>query len=144
MIAAIVPTIASPMFSAPMQAFTDVLGRAGYHVLLGLSGYEAGGEDALIRAVLTPPAGRLLLTGASHSPQVRRLLPDARRPGGGNLGREPKRPPTCWSASTTPRSAPPSPISSPKAVTRHFAVLAAGDPRAAAAAGGLHSPRRAA
>ena len=32
---------------------TDALGQAGYHVMLGLSGYEPSGEDALIRAVLT-------------------------------------------------------------------------------------------
>ena len=35
MIAAIVPTIANPMFSDPVQAFTDVMNQAGYHVLLG-------------------------------------------------------------------------------------------------------------
>ena len=77
MIAAIVPTIASPMFSAPMQVFTEVLGRAGYHVMLGLSGYDADGEDALIRAVMTRRPDGLLLTGAAHSSQVRRLLQDA-------------------------------------------------------------------
>ncbi|WP_264714138.1 LacI family DNA-binding transcriptional regulator [Limobrevibacterium gyesilva] len=77
MIAAIVPTIASPMFSAPVQTFTDVLGQAGYHVMLGLSGYKPDGEDALIRAVLTRRPDGLLLTGASHSPAVRRLLKDA-------------------------------------------------------------------
>jgi LacI family transcriptional regulator, gluconate utilization system Gnt-I transcriptional repressor len=77
MIAAIVPTIASTMFSAPVQTFTDALGQAGYHVMLGLSGYAANGEDALIRAVLTRRPDGMLLTGASHSAAVRRLLQDA-------------------------------------------------------------------
>ncbi len=77
MIAAIVPTVASPMFSAPVQTFTDVLGEAGYHVMLGLSGYGQDGEDALIRAVLTRRPDGMLLTGASHSEAVRRLLRDA-------------------------------------------------------------------
>jgi LacI family transcriptional regulator, gluconate utilization system Gnt-I transcriptional repressor len=77
MISAILPTIASPMFSVPMQSFTDTLSRAGYNVMLGLSGYEEGGEDALIRAVLTRRPDGLLLTGTNHSPVARRLLADA-------------------------------------------------------------------
>ena len=81
MIAAIVPTIASPMFSDPVQAFTDVMNRAGYHVLLALSGYGAGetGRE-LIRAVLTRRPDGLLLTGAVHPPGVARLLRDAAVP----------------------------------------------------------------
>jgi len=78
MIAAIVPTIASPMFSAPVQAFTDTMNQAGYHVLLGLSGYEEGDtEGNLLRAVLTRRPDGLLLTGATHRPAVSRLLRDA-------------------------------------------------------------------
>ena len=78
MIAAIVPTIASPMFSDPVQAFTDAMNQAGYHVLLGLSGYGGGdGERDLIRAVLTRRPDGLLLTGAVHPPAVTRLLHDA-------------------------------------------------------------------
>ncbi len=86
MIAAIVPTIASPMFSQPIQTFTDTLAAAGYHVMLSLSGYERLGEDitpggdALIRAVLARRPDGLLLTGAARSPNVRRLLSDARIP----------------------------------------------------------------
>ncbi len=80
MIAAIVPTIASPMFSQPIQTFTDALSRAGYHVMLSLSGYGDESEDALIRAVLTRRPDGLLLTGAARTPGVRRLLSDARIP----------------------------------------------------------------
>ncbi len=77
MIAAIVPTIASPMFSDPVQSFTDTLGHAGYRVMLSLSGYGNTDEDALIRAVLARRPDGLLLTGAKHSPGVRRMLRDA-------------------------------------------------------------------
>lgn len=81
MIAAIVPTIASPMFSAPVGAFTDAMNQAGYHVLLGLSGYGADAlEQGLLRAVLTRRPDGLLLTGASHPPAVTRLLHNARVP----------------------------------------------------------------
>jgi LacI family gluconate utilization system Gnt-I transcriptional repressor len=77
MIAAIVPTIASPMFSAPIQAFTDTLGTAGYRVMLALTGYTEGAEDALIRAVLSRRPDGLMLTGAVHTTPVRRLLANA-------------------------------------------------------------------
>jgi LacI family gluconate utilization system Gnt-I transcriptional repressor len=77
MIAAIVPNIGSPTFSDPIQAFTDVLGAGGYHVMLGLSGYGPGAEEALLRTVLARRPDGVLLTGASHSPAVRRLLRDA-------------------------------------------------------------------
>jgi len=80
MIAAIVPTIASPMFSDPVQAFTDTLDHAGYRVILALSNYNDAGEEALIRAMLTRRPDGLLLTGAQHTPRVQRLLRDAHIP----------------------------------------------------------------
>jgi LacI family gluconate utilization system Gnt-I transcriptional repressor len=76
-IAAIVPNIAGAPFTDPIQAFTDVLGEAGYHVMLGLSGYAPGREEALLRAVLARRPDGVLLTGTHHSPAVRRLLRDA-------------------------------------------------------------------
>src|SRR5215472_10869552 len=45
MIAAIVPTIAHPMFAALVDSFTDRLRGAGYQVMLAITGYEAGRED---------------------------------------------------------------------------------------------------
>lgn len=80
MIAAIVPTIASPMFNEPVRMFTELLGRSGYHVMLGLSGYAPGGEDELIRAILTRRPDGLLLTGARRAPDILRLLHHARIP----------------------------------------------------------------
>jgi LacI family gluconate utilization system Gnt-I transcriptional repressor len=72
-VAAIVPTIASPMFSASVQAFTDALDGAGYHVLLGLSGYGEG-EEALVAAILGRRPDGLLLTGSTRSPATKRRL----------------------------------------------------------------------
>jgi LacI family transcriptional regulator, gluconate utilization system Gnt-I transcriptional repressor len=80
MIAAIVPTIASPMFSAPIQTFTDAMAAAGYHVMLALSGYDQDSEDAQIRAVLARRPDGLLLTGAHRSPAIRDLLRDSNLP----------------------------------------------------------------
>ena len=73
-VAAIVPTIATPVFATSIQAFTDTLGHAGYHVVLGLSGYAPGGEDALVAAVLGRQPDGIMLTGARHSPPVRLRL----------------------------------------------------------------------
>ncbi len=80
MIAAIVPTIASPMFNAPVQSFTDAVGKAGYHVMLALSGYTQEHEDAQIRAVLARRPDGLLLTGARRSPAIRKLLLESQLP----------------------------------------------------------------
>ena len=74
MIAAVVPTIASPMFSAPIQTFTDAMADAGYQVMLALSGYNQASEDAQIRAVLARRPDGLLLTGAVRSPAIRDVL----------------------------------------------------------------------
>ena len=72
-IAAIVPTIASPIFAASLGAFTDELDAAGYHVVLGLSGY-GDGEEALVAAILGRRPDGLLLTGTQHSAATRRRL----------------------------------------------------------------------
>ena len=74
-IAAIVPTVASPIFAASLGAFTDELDAAGYHVVLGLSGYgEDNAEEALIGAILGRRPDGLLLTGTEHSATTRRRL----------------------------------------------------------------------
>ena len=75
-IAAIVPTVASPIFAACLGAFTDELDAAGYHVVLGLSGYGPNndGEEPLVSAILGRRPDGLLLTGTEHSAMTRRRL----------------------------------------------------------------------
>ena len=80
MIAAIVPSIATPVFSSAIGCFTGQLGAAGYHVLLGLSGWAAGGEDGLVAAILGRQPEGLLLTGVARSPATRRRLAAAGLP----------------------------------------------------------------
>ena len=67
-IAAIVPTITTPIFAACIGSFTDTLERAGYHVVLGLSGYDAEREDELVGTILGRQPDGLLLTGTVHAP----------------------------------------------------------------------------
>jgi LacI family transcriptional regulator, gluconate utilization system Gnt-I transcriptional repressor len=67
LVAAIVPTITTPIFAACIGSFTDALERAGYHVVLGLSGYDPAREEELVAAILGRQPDGLLLTGATHS-----------------------------------------------------------------------------
>lgn len=80
LVAAIVPSITNAIFVEAVQAFTDRLWEAGYQVLLGLSGYPATREDALLAAVLSRRPDAIYLTGINHSPAARKLLVNAHVP----------------------------------------------------------------
>ena len=80
LVAALVPSITNGIFVEAVQAFTDRLWDAGYQVLLGLSGYPATREDALVAAVLSRRPDALYLTGINHSAATRKLLLNARIP----------------------------------------------------------------
>jgi LacI family gluconate utilization system Gnt-I transcriptional repressor len=80
MVAAIVPTIAHPMFAGLVQAFTDAMRGAGYQVMLSLSGYADDDADALLRALLGRRPDALLITGATHSPAGLQMLTEAHVP----------------------------------------------------------------
>src|SRR5579875_4096364 len=80
LIAAVVPTITTPIFAACIGSFTDALERAGYHVVLGLSGYGAEREDELVAAILGRQPDGLLLTGAERSDATLARIRQARVP----------------------------------------------------------------
>lgn len=80
MIAAIVPTIAHPMFTALVDSFTETLRLAGYQVMLSLSGYGPGREEELVRALLSRRPDAILLTGVEHSAATRQMLAEAAVP----------------------------------------------------------------
>ena len=67
MVAAVVPTIAHPMFAEMVQHFTDTMRGAGYQVMLSLSGYgDFAGLD-LVRGLLARRPDAMLVTGADHA-----------------------------------------------------------------------------
>ncbi len=78
MVAAIVPTIAHPMFAGMVQTFTDALREAGYEVMLSLSFYHD--DTAQIRALLGRRPDALLITGAHHTPAATQMLREAQIP----------------------------------------------------------------
>ncbi|MGH7155110.1 MAG: LacI family DNA-binding transcriptional regulator, partial [Acetobacteraceae bacterium] len=73
MIAAVVPTIAHPMFANLIGSFTEVLRRAGYQVMLSLSGYAAEPDD-LVRGLLGRRPDGILVTGVVHTRATRQML----------------------------------------------------------------------
>jgi LacI family transcriptional regulator, gluconate utilization system Gnt-I transcriptional repressor len=74
LVAAIVPSITNGIFVETVQALTDRLWQAGYQVMLGLSGYPATREDALLSAVLSRKPDAVCLTGINHSTETRKRL----------------------------------------------------------------------
>lgn len=74
LVAALVPTIAGPVFLETIQALTDALAEAGCQLILGQSGYGGAREDALIDAIVGRRPDGIVLTGIMHSPEGRRRL----------------------------------------------------------------------
>ena len=74
LVAAVVPTIAGPVFLETIQALTDALAESGYQLMLGQSGYANSREDALLGAIIGRRPDGIVLTGIMHSAEGRRRL----------------------------------------------------------------------
>jgi len=80
MVAAVVPTIAHPMFAGVIQTFSDSMRLAGYEVMLSLSGYGEHDKEALLRALLGRRPDALLIAGAAHTPGAVQMITEAHIP----------------------------------------------------------------
>lgn len=74
LVAAVVPTIAGPVFMEMVQSLTATLADAGYQLMLGQSGYADSREDALLEAIIGRRPDGIVLTGIMHSTEGRRRL----------------------------------------------------------------------
>ncbi len=75
LVAAVVPTIAGPVFLETVQSLTEALAERGYQLMLGQSGYSGSREDALLEAIIGRRPDGIVLTGIMHSAEGRgRLL----------------------------------------------------------------------
>jgi LacI family gluconate utilization system Gnt-I transcriptional repressor len=74
LVAAVVPTIAGPVFMQMVQSLTETLAGAGYQLMLGQSGYAESREDALLEAIIGRRPDGIVLTGIMHSAEGRRRL----------------------------------------------------------------------
>jgi LacI family gluconate utilization system Gnt-I transcriptional repressor len=80
MVAAIVPTIAHPMFASVVQSFSDSMRHAGYQVMLSISGYDGTDDEAMFRALLGRRPDALMITGSGYNPAAWQMLIEARIP----------------------------------------------------------------
>jgi LacI family gluconate utilization system Gnt-I transcriptional repressor len=74
LVAAVVPTIAGPVFQETVQSLTEALAERGYQLKLGQAGYAGGREDALLEAIIGRRPDGIVLTGIMHSAQGRRRV----------------------------------------------------------------------
>jgi len=74
LVAAVVPTLAGPVFLETVQSLTEALAERGYQLMLGQSGYTESREDALLDAIIGRRPDGIVLTGIVHSAQARRRL----------------------------------------------------------------------
>ncbi len=74
LVAAVVPTIAGPVFLETVQSLTEALAERGYQLMLGQSGYAGSREDALLEAIIGRRPDGIVLTGILHSTEGRRRL----------------------------------------------------------------------
>ena len=74
LVAAVVPTIAGPVFLETVQSLTGALAESGYQLMLGQSGYAGNREDALLGAIIGRRPDGIVLTGIMHSAEGRKRL----------------------------------------------------------------------
>lgn len=76
LVAAIVPTIATPMFAEIVEALSDRLRPAGYEVLLAIAGFDGTGarEEELVATILGRRPDAVFLTGVTHTRRTRQRL----------------------------------------------------------------------
>jgi LacI family gluconate utilization system Gnt-I transcriptional repressor len=63
LVAAVVPTIAGPVFLETVQSLTEALAEHGYQLMLGQAGYTGNREDALLDAIIGRRPDGIVLTG---------------------------------------------------------------------------------
>jgi len=74
LVAALVPTLAGPVFNETVQALTAAFTESGYQVMLGQTGYAHTHEDGLLGAIIGRRPDGIVLTGVNHSTETRRRL----------------------------------------------------------------------
>lgn len=82
LVAALVPTMAGPVFLQTVQSLTQALAEQGYQLMLGQTGYTDPqmGEDRMLEALIGRRPDGIVLTGTLHSAQARQRLQAAAIP----------------------------------------------------------------
>jgi LacI family gluconate utilization system Gnt-I transcriptional repressor len=74
LVAVVLPMVTNPIFSDTFQAINERLTKAGYQVLLGVSGYQTEHEQELLEVILSRRPDGIILTGTLHTPASRHRL----------------------------------------------------------------------
>ncbi|WP_027475210.1 LacI family DNA-binding transcriptional regulator [Curvibacter gracilis] len=76
LVAALVPTMAGPVFLQTVASLTQALAEKGYQLMLGQTGYAdpQSGEDLMLEALIGRRPDGIVLTGTLHSAQARQRL----------------------------------------------------------------------
>ena len=74
LVAALVPSITSPVFQETIGALADTLAEAGYQLMLGQTGYANPKEEELLEAIIGRRPDGIVLAGLTRSPNARRRL----------------------------------------------------------------------
>lgn len=80
LVAVVLPMVTNPIFSDTFQAINERLTKAGYQVLLGVSGYQREQEQELLEVILSRRPDGIILTGTLHTPASRNRLRAAKVP----------------------------------------------------------------
>jgi LacI family gluconate utilization system Gnt-I transcriptional repressor len=77
LVGAVVPTLRHSLFAETIEGIADVLAAAGIDLIVANSRYQAGVEEAQIRALLGRRPDAIVLTSLTHTPAARALLESA-------------------------------------------------------------------
>lgn len=77
LIAALVPSITNIVYASLLHAFSEIMRRHGYQIILSETGLDPAREEQAIAAHLSRRPDAMLLTGVHHSAGARRMLLNA-------------------------------------------------------------------
>nr|WP_175817389.1 LacI family DNA-binding transcriptional regulator [Burkholderia diffusa] len=80
LVALLLPTIATSIFTDMVQSMMSTLAAAGYQTLLGLTDYRPEREEQLVETLLGRRPDAIVLTGTDHSPLTRERLSKTKVP----------------------------------------------------------------
>jgi LacI family gluconate utilization system Gnt-I transcriptional repressor len=74
LVAVVLPMVTNPIFSDTFQAISERLTKAGYQVILGVSGHRREQEQELLEVILSRRPDGIILTGTLHTAASRNRL----------------------------------------------------------------------
>ena len=77
LIAALVPSVTNIVYSSMLHAFSEIMWRHGYQIMLSETGFDPEREERAIAIHLSRRPDAILLTGVHHSGNARRMLHNA-------------------------------------------------------------------